>query len=168
MPLSIYSISIPVYLRRLAALIHVLDKAEADCAARKIDPVTLIESRLYPDMLPLKAQVRLACNHAYRGAGRLLGEEPKSASDVATSFADLKATVSACMDELKGLDQARFEGAGEKELTVPVGDRQMTLSGADYVLHLSMPNFYFHVTTAYAILRHSGVVLGKGDFMGGA
>ena len=166
MPLSIFDASVPVYARRLEALSGVLDKAIAYAAERKIDHAVLLQARLFPDMLSLERQVRIACGHALRGTARLTGAEPAAVSGDATSLEDLKGWIAETLEIINGIDAALMDGMDDREITFPVGDRTQTLKGSDYLLHFSMPNFYFHVTTAYAILRHNGVVIGKGDFMG--
>ena len=166
MPLSIFDASVPVYARRLEALSGVLDKAIAYAAERKIDHAVLLQARLFPDMLSLERQVRIACGHALRGTARLTGAEPASVTGDATSLEDLKGWIAETLEIINGIDAALMDGMDDRDITFPVGDRTQTLKGSDYLLHFSMPNFYFHVTTAYAILRHNGVVIGKGDFMG--
>jgi hypothetical protein len=168
MTLSIAQASVPVYTRRLEALSKILDKASAYATARKIDPAALIQARLYPDMLPLARQVQIACGHAVRGSARLSGVEPISLDDKPGSFDDLKALIAKALAFVKGADTKKMEGAEARDITFPAGDKKMTLKGADYLLHFSMPHFYFHVTTAYDILRHNGLEIGKDDFMGEA
>ena len=166
MTFSIYQASVPVYTRRLEALSAILDKAAAYASQRKIDPAALIQARLYPDMLPLARQVQIACSHAVRGAARLSGAEPASVEDKETSFDDLKARVAKTLAFLKDVDAKKMDGMEDREITYPVGDRKMTLKAGEYLLHFSMPNFYFHLTTAYDILRNNGLEIGKADFMG--
>jgi hypothetical protein len=168
MTFSIYQASVPVYTRRLEALSAILDKAATYASRRKIDPAALIQARLYPDMLPLGRQVQIACSHAVRGAARLSGAEPASVEDKETSFDDLKARVAKTLAFLKSVDAKKMEGMEDREITYPVGDRKMTLKAGEYLLHFSMPNFYFHLTTAYDILRNNGLEIGKADFMGEA
>ena len=168
MTFSIYQASVPVYIRRLEALSAILDKAAAYASQRKIDPAALIQARLYPDMLPLGRQVQIACSHAARGAARLSGAEPASVEDKETSFDDLKARIAKTLAFLKDVDAKKMEGMEDREITYPVGDRKMTLKAGEYLLHFSMPNFYFHLTTAYDILRNNGLEIGKADFMGEA
>ena len=168
MTFSIYQASVPVYTRRLEALSAILDKAAVYAAQRKIDPAALIQARLYPDMLPLGRQVQIACSHAVRGAARLSGAEPASVEDKETSFDDLKARVAKTLAFLKDVDAKKMDGMEDREITYPVGDRKMTLKAGEYLLHFSMPNFYFHLTTAYDILRNNGLEIGKADFMGEA
>jgi hypothetical protein len=168
MTFSLYQASVPVYSRRLEALSAILDKAAAYTSQRKIDPAVLIQARLYPDMLPLARQVQIACSHAIRGSARLSRAEPMSLEDKASSFEDLKALIAKTLEFVKGVDAQKMAGMEDRDITFPVGDDKMTLKGSDYLLHFSMPNFYFHVTTAYDILRHNGLEIGKDDFIGEA
>jgi len=168
MTFSIYQASVPVYIRRLEALSAILDRAAAYASERKIDPAALIQARLYPDMFPLARQVQIACSHAVRGAARLSGAEPASVEDKEASFDDLKGRVAKTLAFLKSVDAKKMDGMEDREITYPAGDRKVTLKGADYLLHFSMPNFYFHLTTAYDILRNNGLDIGKADFMGEA
>ena len=166
MTFSIYQASIPVYSRRLEALSAILDKAAAYASQRKFDQAVLVQARLYPDMLPLGRQVQIACGHALRGAARLTGAEPASVEQKTNSIDDLKELIAKTLEVLKGVDAKKMEGMEDREITFPIGDHKMTLKGCDYLLHFSMPNFYFHVTTAYDILRNNGLEIGKDDFMG--
>jgi uncharacterized protein len=168
MTFSIYDASVPVYTQRLKALSAILDKAAAYAAQRKIEPATLIQARLYPDMLPLARQVQISCSHALRGAARLTEVEPMNLDDRAASFDDLKALIAKTLEFLKSVDAKKMDGAQDRDITFPVGDRKQTMKGGDYLVHFSMPNFYFHVTTAYDILRNKGLEIGKLDFMGDA
>ena len=166
MPLTMYQASVPVYVRHLAALDVILDKAAAHAAARKIDPAILIGARLFPNMWSLGEQVRSACNHATRGPARI-GRQPIPTFDGKdATFADLKARVAWVLAFLGGLTPAQFEESDVRPVTFPVGDRERTMTGAQYLLTFSLPNFYFHLTTAYDILRHNGVALDKDDFIG--
>ena len=166
MAFSIYQASVPVYTRQLSALSAILDKGSNYAAQRKIDTTALVQARLFPDMLPLAQQVQFACNHAIRGAARLSGMEPAKVDDNEQTLDDLKGRIAKTLAFLKDVDAKKMDGMEDREITFPAGDRKQTLKGADYLLHFSMPNFYFHVTTAYAILRHVGLEIGKGDFMG--
>jgi hypothetical protein len=168
MAFSIYQASVPVYTRQLTALAAILDKAIAYSSARKIDTSALVQTRLFPDMLPLGHQVRFACTHAVRGASRLTGAEPPKVEDTEKTLEDLKARVAGTLAFLKGIDAKKMEGMEDRDITFPAGDRKITMKGGEYLLHFSMPNFYFHVTTAYAILRHIGLEIGKDDFIGQA
>jgi hypothetical protein len=166
MALSLYEASIPVYLRQLNALSAILTKAAAYSAARKIDPAALLNARLYPDMIALIGQVQASCNHARRGAARLSGAEPERVEDKENSFDDLQALIGRTVETLKRMDPKKMEEMESRTVTYPTGDQKTTVSAPDYLHHFSMPNFYFHVTTAYAILRHNGLEIGKGDFIG--
>ena len=167
MAFTIYQASVPVYLRHLAGLSAILDKAAAHCAARKIDPAALLQARLYPDMFAFVRQVQSACNHAVRGTARLTGIEPMSTDGGDASFDDLKALVARTVAFVSAATPESMRGAEDREVTFPIGGgKTMTLTGAEYLLHYSVPNFYFHATTSYDILRHNGVEIGKADFMG--
>jgi len=165
MTFTIYQASVLVYLRQLKALALLLDKAAAHCAERKIDPNAMLQARLYPDMYNLVGQVQATCNHAARGTARLSGREPMSIESGAT-FDDLKALVGRTVAFVAAVDAKAMEGAEAREITFPVGDGKRTLSGADYLLGFSMPNFQFHAAMVYAILRHNGLPLNKNDFLG--
>jgi hypothetical protein len=166
MPLTIYQASVPVYVRLLRNLSGILDKAASHAAANKIDPAILVSARLYPDMWSVAEQVRAACNHATRGPARLTGTPPPAFDGKDATFEDLKARIAWAIDFAAGIPQDAFDGAEDREIVFPTGDTNRTLSGRDYLLGFSMPNFYFHVTTVYDILRHNGVALDKDDFIG--
>ncbi|MEO8757964.1 MAG: DUF1993 domain-containing protein [Devosia sp.] len=168
MTFSIYQASVPVYVRRLEALSAIIDKAAAFAAVRKIVHSVLLQARLFPDMLPLAVQVQIACGHAMRGAARLSGGEPTVFEGEAISLDDLKVRISKTLEVIRNIDAKKMDGMEDREITFPVGDRKETMKGSDYLLNFSMPNFYFHLTTAYDILRHNGVEIGKDDFMGAA
>ncbi|MEX0696886.1 MAG: DUF1993 domain-containing protein [Dongiaceae bacterium] len=166
MPLTIYQASVPVYVRLLRNLAGILDKAAAHAAAKKIDPAILISARLYPTMWSVAEQVRAACNHATRGPARLTGTPPPAFDGKDGTFEDLKARIAWAVAFAEDIPHSAFDGAEDREVVFPVGDHEERLSGRDYLLGFSMPNFYFHVTTAYDILRHNGVPLEKDDFVG--
>ena len=115
-----------------------------------------------------RVQVQISCSYALRGAARLTGAEPMPLDDKAASFDDLKALIAKTLEFLKSVDPKKVDGAEDRDITFPVGDRKQTMNGGDYLVHYSMPNFYFHVTTAYDILRNNGLEIGKSDFMGDA
>jgi len=168
MSFSMYAASIPAFTTTLGALAKILDKAAAHCEGKKIDPAALLTMRLYPDMFTFTKQVQLACDFAKNTAGRLTGEPPKFADDE-KSFDDLKARIAKTLDYLKGFKAADIDASAEKDVTFPIGPQQtMTLKGAQYLVNVALPNFYFHATTAYDILRHGGVEIGKRDFLGRA
>ena len=162
-----YDQSVPVFLHGLTALSSVLSKAEAHAADKKIDPAVLLGCRLFPDMFPLIRQVQLSCDFAARGVARLAGQEPKSFPDTETDFAGLQARIAAVKDHVGGFSAEALAGAATREITLKVAGAERSFSGAAFLAYFVMPNFYFHMSTAYNILRHNGVVLGKADFMGG-
>lgn len=166
MNISLYQASVPVYARQLNGLAAILQKAVSYCVERKIEPAALLHGRLYPDMFTLVRQVQIACGHAERGSSRLAGMEPPAREGKEASLEDLKMRVTTAITYIKSIDPKRMEGMENRDITFPVGEKQMTLKGADYLFHFSMPNFYFHVTTAYNILRHNGVQIGKEDYIG--
>jgi hypothetical protein len=166
MAISIYDISVPVFVRTLSNLKAVLEKAKAHALDHKIEESALVNARLYPDMFPLSRQVQVATDMA-RGCGaRLTGVEPPSYEDKEQSFDDLIARVARTIEYLKGLDANAFADAAAREITRPVRGKPHTFKGIDYLLQFAVPNLYFHATTAYDILRHNGVPLGKADFIG--
>ena len=166
MALSMHAVGVPTFLTTLGALSKILDKAAAHCEARKIDPAALLTMRLAPDMFTFTRQVQLTCDFAKNTMGRLTGEPPKF-PDEEKSFADLKARIATTVEYVKGFTPAQIDAAADKDVTFPLGpQRTMTLKGADYLVGFALPNFYFHATTAYDILRHCGVELGKRDFLG--
>jgi len=166
MPLSVYQASIPVFTRLLTALDAILDKAVAHAEAKKIAPDALLTARLFPDMFPFTQQVQLATDFAKGPASRLAGIEiPKYADDEKT-FPELKARIAKTIAYLKTIKPEQIDGSEKREITFPAGGKPMTLTGTSYLLGVATPNFYFHVATAYDILRHNGVELGKRDFIG--
>jgi hypothetical protein len=167
MPFSMSEASLPVFEIHLNALSAVLDKAEAYAAAKKIDPAVLLHSRLAPDMFDLARQVQVATDQARRGAARLAGAEAPSYEDNETTIAELKARLAKTIAYLKTLDGKAIDAAAEREIAFPLGGGTTgRMQGDDYLDHFVLPNFYFHVTAAYAILRHCGVEIGKRDFLG--
>jgi hypothetical protein len=161
------SSSIPAFEIGLAALSGVLDKAAAFAEARKIDPSVLLQSRLFPDMFPLVRQVQVASDLAKNGASRLAGVELPTYEDNETTIDQLKDRLSRTLAYLRSIDPKKIDGSGDREITFPLGPTNKGhMNGADYLNHFLLPNFYFHVTAAYAILRHFGVDIGKRDFLG--
>jgi hypothetical protein len=161
-----YNISVPVFVRQLSALSAILDKAAAHAEAKKIDPAALLQARLYPDMYPLARQVQIASDFAKNCAGRLAGVELPKYEDNETSFPELKARLDKTLAFLKTLTPEQIDGSKDKTISFKMGPRDVSFKGVDYLLNSAMPNFYFHATTAYAILRHNGVEVGKRDFLG--
>ena len=149
----------------LQAMIAVLDKAKHYCEARRIDPAALIQSRLYPDMLPFAMQVRQTAAHSAGACARLTGKPAPEIGAMAT-FDDLQKILADALAYVRGLSAADFEGAASKIVAFKAGPNEMTFTGANYWLSFAQPNFYFHATTAYDLLRHNGLEVGKMDFMG--
>jgi hypothetical protein len=166
MTMSMYQVSIPVYIRMLTNLSAILDKAMAEAEAKKIDLSALTKSRLAPDMLPFTFQVQTATDHAKGSAARLAGIEPPSFPDTETTFPELKARIAKTIDFLKTVKPEQIDGTEERKITLKLRPGEFHFTGQSYLLGFALPNFYFHVTTAYALLRHNGVELGKRDFIG--
>jgi len=167
MPYTLSQASLPVFEIELNALSGVLDKAAAFAAAKKLDPAVLPQSRLAPDMFALARQVQVACDQAKNGAARLAGVEPPKYEDTEKTIDELKARVAKTLAFVKTLDAGKIDAAGEREITFPLGPvNKGHMKGSDYLTHFVLPNFYFHVTAAYTILRHCGVEIGKRDFLG--
>lgn len=157
----------PMFGRGLKALSAILEKAETHCAMAKIDPAVLVGSRLFPDMLPFGRQVMIATDTAKAAAARLTGTENPRYEDVETTFEELRARIARTQEYLSSFPDAAFEGAEDRQISFKAGPRELRFTGAQYLPVWAVPNFYFHVTTAYNILRHNGVVIGKVDFLGG-
>jgi hypothetical protein len=167
MSLSMSKASIPALETGLNALSGVLDKAQAFATAKKIDPSVLLGSRLAPDMFALTRQVQIASDLAKNGMSRLAGVEPPRYEDNETTIDQLKARIAKTVAHLKTLDIGKIDAAGDREITCPLGpDHKGHMKGDDYLNHFVLPNVYFHLTAAYAILRHCGVQVGKEDFLG--
>ncbi len=170
MPISMSSASLPVFTTLLRNLSHCLDKAEASAAARKFDVNVLVQARLAPDMLPFASQIRIACDAAKLAAARLGGLDAPKFADDETTFAQLKERIARTLDFLATVPAAAIDGTEDKAITFPVGrdGTTRTMQGEAYLKHWALPNVFFHVTTAYALLRHNGVDLGKVDYLLGA
>ncbi|WP_224243228.1 DUF1993 domain-containing protein [Hyalangium gracile] len=166
MSLSMYQASVPVFIRALNNLSAILDKAAAHAEAKKFNPSVLIQARLAPDMLPLSFQIQTATDHAKGCTARLAGIEIPSFPDTETSFPELKERIAKTVAFLQGVSAAQVDGSEERPVTIKRRDGEMRLLGQPYLLNFVLPNFFFHVTTAYDILRHNGVDIGKRDFIG--
>jgi hypothetical protein len=164
--ISIYDQFVPVFSHMLQALDKVLGKAEADAAARKIDLDVFVNGRLAPDMLPLVRQIQILTDQAKGCASRLAGQDPPKWADDEKTFADLHARIAKTIAHLKTFKPEQFEGAEKRAIEIKFPNATFNFTGKDYLLNFVIPNFYFHYTTAYAILRHNGVPIGKGDFLG--
>lgn len=158
--------SIPYLVHSLKALSSLFKKAEAHCEARKIDPNALLTARLYPDMLPLTRQVQLTCDFAKGCGARLAGLPVPSFPDEEKTFAELQARIAKTLDFIGGIRREQFDGAATRTVTIKVGGKDTEFAGAAYFSGFVLPNFYFHLTTAYNILRHNGLEIGKNDFLG--
>ena len=167
MPFSMSQASLPALEMGLNALSAVLDKAEAYAAAKKVDPAVLLNTRLAPDMFSLLQQVQTATDLAKNGAARLSGVEPPRYEDTEKTIAELKARIAKTLAYIKSVDRAQIDASADRQLTFPVGPKNKgEMQGDDYLNHFMLPNFYFHATVAYAILRHCGLELGKTDYLG--
>jgi hypothetical protein len=166
MPTTLYSASVPVFVRKLGSLVKWLDKAEAHAQAKKFDPSVYLAARLAPDMLPFTKQIQIACDGAKFCIARLGGVEAPKDDDAETTLAQLKERVARTLAFIQSVPEAQIAGSDDKDISVPRRDGVLVMKGEAYLNHYALPNFYFHVTTTYALLRHNGVELGKGDFLG--
>ncbi len=164
---SLYAATVPVFKQMLLALSDVLKKGEEHAQNRKFDPSALLQARLFPDMLPLARQVQIACDFANSVAARIAGIEVASYDDNAQSFTELQQRIAKTVALLDGLTAEQFNGGEGKEIVLRPGTpKEKKLSGHAYALAYGVPQFFFHVTTAYNLLRHNGVEIGKKDYMG--
>jgi uncharacterized protein len=166
MPTSLYQFSVPVFIRTLTSLKAVLEKGAAYAQAKKIDEAVLLQSRLYPDMHPLTAQVQIATDMARGGVDRLTGSEPASWEDNEKTFAELYARIDRTIEHVKSFNEKQFDGAESRSIVRKLRGQPRTFTGVSYLQQFVLPNLFFHATTAYDILRHNGVEVGKLDFLG--
>jgi len=166
MTISMYQASVPVFIRMLNNLIGILEKAAAYAEARKIEPAVLINSRLYPDMFPLARQIRITTDAAMSGAARLAGMEPPKLEDNEATFADLIERVRKTIAYVSGFKPEQIDGSEKTKIELKVRDGTLMLDGLTFLLNRVLPNFYFHITTTYGILRHNGLEIGKKDYLG--
>ncbi|HEY7903568.1 MAG TPA: DUF1993 domain-containing protein [Casimicrobiaceae bacterium] len=166
MAISMYQVSVPRFIHMLGNLSKIFDKAQAYAEAKKLDPSVLPNARLYPDMLPLTAQVQIACDAAKGAAARLAGVAIPAFEDDEKTIADLKARIDKTVAFLRTMKAEQIDGSEDKDLVIKVGGNDTPTKGMAFLLGRSIPNFYFHVTTAYDILRHNGVDVGKRDYIG--
>ena len=166
MPYSMSQTALPTFEIGLNALSGVLDKAVAFAAAKKVDAAVLLGYRLAPDMFALARQVQVACDQAKNGAARLAGTEAPKFEDTETTLEQLKERIAKTVAYLKTLDAKAIDASADREITFPLGPAKGQMMGGDYLNHFVLPNFYFHLTAAYAIVRHCGVEVGKRDFLG--
>lgn len=165
MSLSMYDASVPVFAKALTVLSKLLEKGEAHVAAQGLAPADLLEARLAPDMYALTRQVQAACDAAKFGSARPAGVTPPSNPDTETTFAELQARIKAMLDFITGIDKAAFDEAATRPVTVKTGGGELNFTGQNYLLGFALPNFFFHIVTAYDILRHKGVEIGKRVFL---
>lgn len=166
MKISMYEASIPTFLHTLRSLKAILEKGIAHAEARKYDPNLLAATRLTADMLPLTRQIQIASDAAKGAAARLTGVDPPKFEDNETTMADLIARIGKTIDYLQGFKPEQFEGAEDRTITIPTPRQTFTFPGLIFLRHWALPNFFFHVTTAYNLLRSNGVELGKADYLG--
>jgi hypothetical protein len=166
MTISMYQVSVPVFVRNLTALNGVLDKATAFAEAKKFDQAVLLGTRLYPDMFPLNVQVGQVCTHAARGVAQLAGLTQPEFGAPETTIAGLKERVQKTLDFVKSATPGQIEGTENKDIVLKFGTREMPFKGEQFLVGFTLPNFFFHYTTAYNILRSLGLEIGKRDFMG--
>jgi len=167
MSLSMYQASVPVFLRNLKNLSAILDKGLANAEARKIDPTVFVNARLAPDMHALARQIQIATDTAKGCGARLAGIEVPSYEDTETTFPELQARIAKTMAFLQGFTAAQIDGSEDRAITLKMRAGDVNFTGQNYLLNFALPNFFFHYTTAYAILRHNGVDVGKMDYIGG-
>jgi hypothetical protein len=166
MPLSMSRAAIPMFNQYLTVLTRLLDKAEAHAARHKIDPEALLKARLYPDMFPLTSQVQFACDFAKGAAARLAGQPVPSYDDNERTFGDLKARIAKSLAYVNSIPAATIDGSEESDIRMIFGGQPLAFKGEPYLIGFALPSLIFHVTTAYALLRHNGVEIGKADFLG--
>ena len=166
MTISMYQASAPRFANTLNNLSAVLDKAAAHCEAKKIDPLVLAGSRLYPGLFPLLRQVQIACDNAKGAVARLAGLEVPKHEDTETTLEELKARIAKTIAFVATVKPAQVDGSEEKDVHLKLGKLEVTWKGMQYLCGFALPNFYFHVVTAYDILRHNGVEIGKRDYIG--
>lgn len=166
MNISMYQASAPRFANILTNLSAILDKAQAHTEARKIDPAVLMSCRLFPDMFPLTRQVQIASDTAKGAVARLAGAEIPKYEDTEQTFVELKARIAKTIEFVRSFKPAQLDGSEDREIVLKLGGREVKFTGIQYLLGHATPNFYFHVTTAYDILRHNGVELGKRDYIG--
>jgi hypothetical protein len=166
MTISMYQASVPLFVRQFEALSAILIKAEEYAATEGIDPATLIEARLAPDMLPLPKQVQIATDMAKGGLARLAGVEVPSYADDETTLADLRARLTKTIAFIQTIPAAQIDGSEARDITLKAGERTLEFKGQPYLLHFVLPNVLFHTTVAYGLLRSKGVPIGKLDFLG--
>ena len=168
MKISMHAMSVDVFTHTLGNLSALLEKGEAYARQRKFEPAVLLNARLAPDMFPLTRQVQIACDIAKNSVARLAAQEPPRFADNETSFEELKARIARTVDYLKSIPPSAVADSEERDIKVTTGERTLEFKGLEFLERWALPNVFFHATTAYAILRHNGVEIGKRDFLGSA
>ncbi|KKC38804.1 hypothetical protein WH87_07845 [Devosia epidermidihirudinis] len=166
MTISMYGMSVPVFTRMLTNLLAIMDKAEAYAADRKFDTLVLSEARLAPDMIPFRGQIMIATDHVKGCVSRLAGKEVPSWPDTEKTFDELRARIQKALDLLSTVQASDLDGSEDRQITLKLGGNEVTMDGETYLTQRALPNFYFHVTTAYSILRNNGIPIGKRDYIG--
>lgn len=166
MKISVQALSIDIFTHTLGSLSAILEKGVAHATARKFDSSVLVASRLAPDMMPLVKQIQIACDIAKNSAARLAGTEPPRFEDNEKTIEELRARIAKTIDYLKSIPAGALEGSEERDIKVPAGERTLEFKGLAFLQRWAIPNVFFHVTTAYNILRHNGVDIGKRDYLG--
>jgi hypothetical protein len=166
MAMSMYQASVPMFVRMLTNLRAILNKGAAYAQARKIDEAVLLNARLFPDMFPLTRQVQIACDFARGTAARLAGKEPPALEETEKTFAELIARIDRSLEYIRTIAAREIDGSEAREIVRPIRGEPKKFTGLNYLIQFALPNFFFHTTTAYAILRHSGLEIGKGDYVG--
>jgi hypothetical protein len=166
MKISVPALTVDIFIHTLGNLSAILEKGAGLAAQKKFDSAVLVSSRLAPDMLPLSKQVQIACDTAKKGAARLAGVDAPAFDDNEKTIEELRTRIARTIDYLKTLPASAFDGAEERDIKVPAGDRTLEFKGLSYLQRWVLPNLFFHVTTAYNILRHNGVEIGKRDYLG--
>jgi uncharacterized protein len=167
MTISMYQASVPVFQRSLTNLKGILQKAADHAVARKIDESVFLQSRLYPDMLAMGRQVQLTADFAKGATARLAGQDVPKYDDTETSFAEMMARIDKTLAFIGGFKAEQIDGTEGRDISITIAGNPVAFKGQPYLVHFAIPNFYFHMSMAYAILRHNGVEIGKGDFLGG-
>jgi hypothetical protein len=166
MKISMYSMSVEQLVPILTNLSALLDKGLAHADTKDFDPSILANARLAPDMFPLTRQIQIACDMAKGGVARLAGQEPPRFEDNEKTIEELKARIEKTLDYIKGIPASAFEGSEDRDIKIPLRDRALDMKGLPFLRGWVLPNFYFHVVTTYALLRHNGVEIGKREFLG--
>jgi uncharacterized protein len=166
MSLTMFDASVPVFEKMLANLSRILSKAEAYAVEKRLDPAVLLQARLYPDMFPLVRQIQTACDHAKGATARLAGLEPPAFSDDERTFDEISGRIAKTLKYVGSVAPASFDDAAFRKIEIKLGSREMQFEAKHYLFGFALPNFFFHVTTAYDILRHGGLNIGKRDYLG--